>query len=325
MRRDGAHTFEFAQADAPSHAGHDRDRGPDRRFSGRSRQWHRRPRRHPPVHRPARAISSRRATRSSTSSTSSSTTCTSSGTTRTFPSDIEQMPHLYDFLKDNGTFDTNDHTILISHTGGGILSLADRSLSGPARAGCLERVRLLQPGRAARRCRLLVVVQVLDRQHRRRQPGEQPADAVRRPELQHGQRRPGLARRHRRGAQRARAVGAVHAGRLRRRQRRRSPTPCSRTTTAIILRNRRRDTTLAAASAVGDTNIKVEQPSPDSSAGQTVVLETGSVRAELATIPSVGASGGRRLRRSRPDRSAGERAQQQRRSHRRTPPTRPAT
>ncbi|MFL6067331.1 MAG: alkaline phosphatase family protein, partial [Gaiellaceae bacterium] len=38
------------------------------------------------------------------------------------PSDVEQMPHLYNFLKDNGTFDTNDHTILISHTGGGILS-----------------------------------------------------------------------------------------------------------------------------------------------------------------------------------------------------------
>ena len=32
------------------------------------------------------------------------------------------MPHLLSFLKDNGTFDTNDHTILISHTGGGILS-----------------------------------------------------------------------------------------------------------------------------------------------------------------------------------------------------------
>ena len=38
------------------------------------------------------------------------------------PSDMEQMPHLYKFLKDNGTFDKNDHTILISHTGGGILS-----------------------------------------------------------------------------------------------------------------------------------------------------------------------------------------------------------
>jgi hypothetical protein len=38
------------------------------------------------------------------------------------PSDLEQMPHLLSFLKDNGTLLTNDHTILISHTGGGILS-----------------------------------------------------------------------------------------------------------------------------------------------------------------------------------------------------------
>ena len=38
------------------------------------------------------------------------------------PSDLEQMPHLLNFIKDNGTLDTNDHTILISHTGGGILS-----------------------------------------------------------------------------------------------------------------------------------------------------------------------------------------------------------
>src|SRR6476620_4020776 len=49
------------------------------------------------------------------------------------PSDLEQMPHLLSFLKDNGTFDTNDHTVLISHTGGGILS----SLTGlyPNRQG----------------------------------------------------------------------------------------------------------------------------------------------------------------------------------------------
>jgi hypothetical protein len=38
------------------------------------------------------------------------------------PSDLEQMPHLLDFIKDNGTLLTNDHTVLISHTGGGILS-----------------------------------------------------------------------------------------------------------------------------------------------------------------------------------------------------------
>jgi hypothetical protein len=48
-------------------------------------------------------------------------------------SDLEQMPHLLDFLKSNGTLFTNDHTILISHTAGGILS----SLTGlyPDRQG----------------------------------------------------------------------------------------------------------------------------------------------------------------------------------------------
>ena len=37
-------------------------------------------------------------------------------------SDLEQMPHLLNFLKGNGTLLTNHHTILISHTAGGILS-----------------------------------------------------------------------------------------------------------------------------------------------------------------------------------------------------------
>jgi hypothetical protein len=37
-------------------------------------------------------------------------------------SDLEQMPHLLDFLTQNGTLFTNDHTILISHTAGGILA-----------------------------------------------------------------------------------------------------------------------------------------------------------------------------------------------------------
>src|SRR5262249_29697926 len=38
------------------------------------------------------------------------------------PSDLEQMPHLLNFITDNGTLQTNHHTILISHTAGGILS-----------------------------------------------------------------------------------------------------------------------------------------------------------------------------------------------------------
>ena len=48
-------------------------------------------------------------------------------------SDLEQMPHLLNFLTQNGTLFTDDHTILISHTAGGILS----SLTGlyPDRQG----------------------------------------------------------------------------------------------------------------------------------------------------------------------------------------------
>src|SRR5437879_11118181 len=38
------------------------------------------------------------------------------------PSDLEQMPNLLTFMESNGTVLTNDHTVLISHTAGGILS-----------------------------------------------------------------------------------------------------------------------------------------------------------------------------------------------------------
>jgi len=38
------------------------------------------------------------------------------------PSDLEQMPHLLEFIRGNGTLLANDHTVLISHTAGGILS-----------------------------------------------------------------------------------------------------------------------------------------------------------------------------------------------------------
>ncbi len=38
------------------------------------------------------------------------------------PSDLEQMPHLLNFIRGNGTLLTNDHTVLISHTANGILT-----------------------------------------------------------------------------------------------------------------------------------------------------------------------------------------------------------
>ncbi len=39
-----------------------------------------------------------------------------------FASDLEQMPNLLNFMTSNGTVSDNEHTILISHTAGGILS-----------------------------------------------------------------------------------------------------------------------------------------------------------------------------------------------------------
>jgi hypothetical protein len=38
------------------------------------------------------------------------------------PSDLEQMPHLLNFLRGNGALLANDHTQLISHTANGILT-----------------------------------------------------------------------------------------------------------------------------------------------------------------------------------------------------------
>jgi hypothetical protein len=38
------------------------------------------------------------------------------------PSDLEQMPHLLNFLRQNGTFEGNHHAVLISHTADDILT-----------------------------------------------------------------------------------------------------------------------------------------------------------------------------------------------------------
>jgi hypothetical protein len=38
------------------------------------------------------------------------------------PSDLEQMPNLLNFIKQNGTLDTGDHTVLVSHTANDILT-----------------------------------------------------------------------------------------------------------------------------------------------------------------------------------------------------------
>src|SRR6266480_1934338 len=84
-----------------------------------------------------------------------------------FASDLEQMPHLTNFLRDNGTLSDNEHTILISHTAGGF-----------------ELLRVLQVQWIGW---LFVLVQVLDRHHGRRQSSDFASHAVGGHELQHGQ------------------------------------------------------------------------------------------------------------------------------------------
>ena len=79
--------------------------------------------------------------RSSTSSTSSSTTRTSRATTRTSPSDLEQMPHLLNFMKGNGTLlHERPHDADLAHRGRDPV-VADGPLPRPARADRLEQQR----------------------------------------------------------------------------------------------------------------------------------------------------------------------------------------
>ena len=93
------------------------------------------------------------------------------------PSDIEQMPNLLQLPE--GQRDVRHerpHDPDLAH-GRRDPELADRALSRPATART-SRTRTATSGPTAS-CRVLVVLQVLDRQHGRRQPGEQPADAAR--------------------------------------------------------------------------------------------------------------------------------------------------
>ncbi len=82
------------------------------------------------------AISSLPKATSSTSSTSQFDNVHLTRDNPNVPSDLEQMPHLYDFLKGNGTILQKQYTVLISHTAGGITS----SLTGlyPDRMGITE-------------------------------------------------------------------------------------------------------------------------------------------------------------------------------------------
>ena len=122
-----------------------------------------------------------------------------------FASDLELMPHLQELPeRQRHAQRQRAHDPDLPHRGRDP-ELADRPLPGPHGPGRHELVRLLP---AERERRLLVLVQVLDGHHRRRQSRDRSADAARGHELQHGQRRLGDGEEH------ARALGSVDARRV---------------------------------------------------------------------------------------------------------------
>jgi len=200
------------------------------------------------------------------------------------PSDLEQMPNLLDFIKHNGTLLTNDHTILISHTGGGILS----TLTGlyPDRHGqaVSNAYGYFKPdGSVGFSSTFKYWTDTTDGGN----PANNPATASADSNFNMVNADPA-------------SLGGTGAARN-------APAPWVPYTRAgcdvgnvgvanTVLENnsaivfRSPPTTLAAAATIGATNIKVASVA-GLAAGQSVVIETGTVNAETAVIVAVGTEG----------------------------------
>jgi acid phosphatase len=201
------------------------------------------------------------------------------------PSDIEQMPHLLDFMTRNGTFNTNDHTVLISHTGGGILSTLTGLYPNRHGQGVSNSYNYFTPTGTGFSSSFKYWTDFTDAGNPAANPPTTSAD----PNYNMVNNDPPSLG----------GTGAV----------RNAPAPwpvftragCDvgnvgvantvlENNTSIVLRPSAQTTTLAADAPAGSTNVKVV--SVDGlSAGQTVILDNARTNVELVKIASVGTAG----------------------------------
>jgi hypothetical protein len=192
-------------------------------------------------------------------------------------SDLEQMPHLMNFLSGNGTLSDNEHTILISHTAGGILS----SLTGlyPDRTGqaVSNSYGYFRPdGSVGFSSSFKYWTDTTDGGNPANSPPTPSADPNFNMITNGGANTPAP------WVPWARAgcdVGNVSTANA-----------VLENNNAIVFRTTPAAATLAAPANVGDTNVKVNSVA-GLAAGQTVVIQRSNVAAEFNTIANVGTAG----------------------------------
>ena len=196
------------------------------------------------------------------------------------------MPHLLNFIQNNGTLDSNDHTVLISHTGGGILS----SLTGlyPDRHGqaVSNSYGYFRPdGSVGFSSSFKYWTDNTDGGNAANSPPTPSADSNFNmvnadPPSLGGTGSPRNTPAPWVPYTRAGCdVGGVGLANIE-----------QENNTSIVLRTSPAPTSLASPAAIGDTNIKVNSVN-GLAAGQVIVLDNAQAANELATIASVGTAG----------------------------------